>query len=267
MRHYSREYDRSQARITELERLKGSYEASLAVMGACWTQVYNNISVRIAYTLIIAIPQLVDTIRALVKPDSAPLDVETEGSYRLPLLAYFWYLSNRTLDLFCLSKHVSSEEAPALANALEEKAQSTHRLIATFVQLGGVTVFQDEMFRRHQRSQTEVSNPVHVKDSLHSVGFQCTALRAELAVTRTKLQDLEAQRDQYHAELTAAEIRFDRQQSRTVQSIHGRSTPPSTDESRKEEEEEAKLEGGNAQVKVEEPQPSSPAVSGQVDYK
>jgi E3 ubiquitin-protein ligase BRE1 len=39
MKHYSRENERSQARITELEHLKNTYEASLAVMGACWTQV------------------------------------------------------------------------------------------------------------------------------------------------------------------------------------------------------------------------------------
>jgi E3 ubiquitin-protein ligase BRE1 len=39
MRHYSRENERSQTRIAELERLKNTYEASLAVMGACWTQV------------------------------------------------------------------------------------------------------------------------------------------------------------------------------------------------------------------------------------
>jgi hypothetical protein len=39
MRHYSRENERSQARISELEHLKITYEASLAVMGACWTQV------------------------------------------------------------------------------------------------------------------------------------------------------------------------------------------------------------------------------------
>ena len=39
MRHYSRENERSQARIAELERLKSTYEANLAVMGACWTQV------------------------------------------------------------------------------------------------------------------------------------------------------------------------------------------------------------------------------------
>ncbi len=39
MRHYSRENERSQARISELEHLKSTYEASLAAMGACWTQV------------------------------------------------------------------------------------------------------------------------------------------------------------------------------------------------------------------------------------
>ncbi|KAH9047811.1 hypothetical protein EDB84DRAFT_423172 [Lactarius hengduanensis] len=61
MRHYSRENERSQARIAELERLKSTYEASLAVMGACWTQ-------------------LVDTIRAHVKPGiSPPLNDEDEG--------------------------------------------------------------------------------------------------------------------------------------------------------------------------------------------
>jgi E3 ubiquitin-protein ligase BRE1 len=39
MRHYSRENERSQTRIAELEHLKNTYEASLAVIGAYWTQV------------------------------------------------------------------------------------------------------------------------------------------------------------------------------------------------------------------------------------
>jgi E3 ubiquitin-protein ligase BRE1 len=39
MRHYSRENERSRFRISELEHLKSTYEGSLAVMGACWTQV------------------------------------------------------------------------------------------------------------------------------------------------------------------------------------------------------------------------------------
>jgi hypothetical protein len=39
MRYYARENERSQFRIMELEHLKSTYEASLAVIGACWTQV------------------------------------------------------------------------------------------------------------------------------------------------------------------------------------------------------------------------------------
>lgn len=50
MRHYSRENERSQARISELERLKSTYEASLAVMGACWTQVRQAFSSFVHYS-------------------------------------------------------------------------------------------------------------------------------------------------------------------------------------------------------------------------
>ncbi|ETW80592.1 hypothetical protein HETIRDRAFT_320490 [Heterobasidion irregulare TC 32-1] len=39
MRHYSRENQRSQVRIAELEHRKTSYEASLAAIEACWSQV------------------------------------------------------------------------------------------------------------------------------------------------------------------------------------------------------------------------------------
>ncbi|KAI0256288.1 BRE1 E3 ubiquitin ligase-domain-containing protein [Lactifluus subvellereus] len=172
MRHYSRENERSQTRLAELERLKNTYEASLAVMGACWTQ-------------------LVDTIRAHVKPDpSPPLDDEAE-------------------DLFCLSKRISSEDSPALAAAFEEKARSTHKLVAAFVQLNGANSLGDEIYRRYQRSQTE-----------------CIALRSELELTRSNLKDCLAQRDQYHSDLAAAEMRLDRLQSRTVQAIHGRAKSP-----------------------------------------
>ena len=39
MLHYSRENQRSQIRITELERRKSECEAGLAAMAACWNQV------------------------------------------------------------------------------------------------------------------------------------------------------------------------------------------------------------------------------------
>ena len=39
MKHYSREHERSKARIQELERRKNICEAGLAAMSACWAQV------------------------------------------------------------------------------------------------------------------------------------------------------------------------------------------------------------------------------------
>ncbi|KAI0268772.1 BRE1 E3 ubiquitin ligase-domain-containing protein [Gloeopeniophorella convolvens] len=204
MRHYARENERSQARIAELERLKGTYEASLAVMGACWTQ-------------------LVDTIRAHVKPDISPsLDEEAE-------------------DLFSFSKHTSSEDDPTLAAAFEDKARSTHKLVAAFVQMNGGTSMKDDMFKLYQRSQTE-----------------CTFLRSELELTRANLKDCQAQRDRYHSDLATAETRLDRQQSRTVQAVHARAATPPKEapvkgESAEREEEDVKEE----ERKLSPPAPTS----------
>jgi len=39
MKHYSRENERNQIRIDELERRKNTCEAGLAAMSACWAQV------------------------------------------------------------------------------------------------------------------------------------------------------------------------------------------------------------------------------------
>jgi len=39
MMHYSKEHERSKARIRELEQRKSTCEAGLAAMSACWAQV------------------------------------------------------------------------------------------------------------------------------------------------------------------------------------------------------------------------------------
>jgi hypothetical protein len=84
-------------------------------------------------------------------------------------------------DLFCLSKCISSEDSPTLAAAFEEKARSTHKLVAAFVQLNGTNSLRDEIYRRYQRSQTEVchsSLPNLTRDKLfddpkvHGVAFR-----------------------------------------------------------------------------------------------
>ena len=153
MRHYSRENERSQFRISELEHLKNTYEASLAVMGACWTQVCQVHRSLVGCSDISS--KLIDAIRAHVKPDfSPPSDDDVEGMLYVRLSRC--YLCLLPEDLFCLSKCISPENSPTLAAAFEEKARSTHRLVAAFVQLNGNNTLKDDIYRRYQRSQTKV---------------------------------------------------------------------------------------------------------------
>jgi hypothetical protein len=90
---------------------------------------------------------------------------------------------------------------------------------------------------------------------------KCTALRSELELTRANLKDCLAQRDRYHSDLAAAEMRLDRMQSRTVQAIHGRAQSPPKEPAVKEEEGDEKEEEDRKEE--EERMSSSPAVSGQ----
>ncbi|CAL1706865.1 unnamed protein product [Somion occarium] len=124
MKHYSRENERSQAKIVELERRRSTCEAGLAALEACWTQ-------------------LVDTIRSVVHSDSLPpVDVETQ-------------------DIFDLSAHVSEDSDSTYVDTLRTKMQATQQLVTAFVQLGAKGdsgLLQDEMYRRCQRAQTECTS-------------------------------------------------------------------------------------------------------------
>lgn len=78
MKHYSREYERSQGRIEELERLRRTFEAGLAALEACWTQV-RGLSPAVSHTCSDFV-QLLDTARSLVNPEDAPtVDGHTRG--------------------------------------------------------------------------------------------------------------------------------------------------------------------------------------------
>ena len=92
---------------------------------------------------------------------------------------------------------------------------------------------------------------------------KCIALRSELELTRSNLKDCLAQRDQYHSDLAAAEMRLDRLQSRTVQAIHGRAKSPPKEEAPANDEEGVDGNEEGDVVKEEVRTSSSPAVSGQ----
>ncbi|KAI9060257.1 BRE1-domain-containing protein [Trametes sanguinea] len=126
MKHYSREAERSQARVAELERRRTQCEAGLAALEACWTQI-------------------IGTIRSLVKPEDLPsLQKDSEGEF----------ISIRELTL-----HVSSEAEPEYVDALRDKMQATTDIVKAFVNLstqGRAGPSDEEMARRCQEAEAEV---------------------------------------------------------------------------------------------------------------
>jgi E3 ubiquitin-protein ligase BRE1 len=70
MKHYSRENERAQDTITELEKRRHALEANVAAIGACWEKVYLcsvcNSCMRADGR------QLVQEVRLLVKPETLP---------------------------------------------------------------------------------------------------------------------------------------------------------------------------------------------------
>ncbi|KAG1746177.1 BRE1 E3 ubiquitin ligase-domain-containing protein [Suillus lakei] len=115
MKHYSRENERNQARIAQLEQRRSSCEAGLVAIAACWKQ-------------------LVDTVQTLTPPEELPaIEVNTK-------------------DIFDLSQHVSTDSN--LKAALEKNMLATEKLITSFMKLNPAT-FNDKAYQRSQTSQTE----------------------------------------------------------------------------------------------------------------
>ncbi|KAI0093033.1 BRE1-domain-containing protein [Irpex rosettiformis] len=169
MKHYSRENDRSLAKIAELERRRNTCEAGLAALEACWAQ-------------------LISTIRSLAKPDELEsIDVSTR-------------------DIYDLTSHVSDDPDPHYVEVLRTKMHATERLVTSFVHLGGKQeslLLQNEAVRQCHKAQAE-----------------CSTLRSEVSLLKTKLRDSEVDKDRYHEQLVATERRLDRLQSRVVASLN-----------------------------------------------
>ncbi|PPR05855.1 hypothetical protein CVT26_010135 [Gymnopilus dilepis] len=121
MKHYSREHERSQARVQELERYKAHCEAGLAAMTACWSQ-------------------LIDTIRLIVKSEHLPqVDLKSE-------------------ELFDLTAHVQDDAPEEFAQKLGKTANATQALVTKFVQLGDDNksdLLQSERYLECQKAQNE----------------------------------------------------------------------------------------------------------------
>lgn len=191
MKHYSREHDRSQSRVAELERRKTTCEAGLAAMAACWTQV----------RYVFLIPML------LLKPFSAGRSNSTGGKtggpptkrskYSRSASSFFNPLNlqlTRTVDIFDISSHISDDQAPDLASALEDNMQATQNLVTKFVSLGSSSQFSGgDAYIRCQKVQTEVSThcqynsfATHYDDSARLCGLRCKLCMANCASARPR---------------------------------------------------------------------------------
>ncbi|KAF9233339.1 hypothetical protein BU15DRAFT_54032 [Melanogaster broomeanus] len=154
MRHYSRENERSQARIAQLEQRKSMCEAGLVAIAACWEQ-------------------LVETIRTLTPPDDIPgLEVETKA-------------------LFDLSQHVSPDSG--LKTALEQNMQTTQKLVTSFLKLRPAAV-HDATYQLCQKAQTECtalrSEVAVVRKKLEEAGSDKERYQEELSAAEMRIDRL-----------------------------------------------------------------------------
>ncbi|KAF8577106.1 BRE1-domain-containing protein [Ramaria rubella] len=119
MKHYSRENERAQDQIAELEKRRDALEANVAAIGACWEQ-------------------LIQEVRLLVNPQSLPTSDELIGGF---------------FDL------TGDEAASSLSESLRDRGRTTQELIATFVSLGPRAPYPDDESLRRQCSnlQSQVS--------------------------------------------------------------------------------------------------------------
>ncbi|KAG5648585.1 hypothetical protein DXG03_003196 [Asterophora parasitica] len=97
MKHYSREHQRSQSRIAELERRKHTCEAGLATMAACWNQ-------------------LVKTIRLLLNTEDLPEVAD---------------------EMFDFTAHIRGSNKLDYVKTLEDNMSATQSLVDRLAKAGG----------------------------------------------------------------------------------------------------------------------------------
>lgn len=120
MKHYSREHDRAQRRIAELERSRSSSEAGIAAVSACWSQ-------------------LVDTI------ESACGDVNDSDDQQAGVSE----LVDQLLE---------NDEVPdTFTEALQEKLATTRSLVTKLAQASNRSgdVLREHAYMQSQKAQTE----------------------------------------------------------------------------------------------------------------
>jgi E3 ubiquitin-protein ligase BRE1 len=194
------------------------------------------------------------------------MDAESQGKLDQDLFRVF-YESLLDAGVFDMATHVTGDSQPAfgLAEALKSRFDTTERLVAAFVQLGGRNhqdAVQNDMYFKCQKAQSEVRGASPSLSFIILISyFKCTVLRSELALVHSKLSEITEQKDKYLAELIAAESRVDRLQSKTI--------PVSQDSPKANGDRDQATPELKSNDEEEEPKrekPLSPSVSGLANW-
>ncbi|KAF9469928.1 BRE1 E3 ubiquitin ligase-domain-containing protein [Collybia nuda] len=151
MKHYSRENERSQARITELERRKNTCEAGLAAMSACWAQ-------------------LIETIRLLVKPEYLP-GVQEDHEF-CSIIGMFNFT------------HIQDAHTHDYVRVLADNMAATQTLVTKLAQLGEQPHFQMGAFPENQQATLEC---VALKSQVETIRAQLQESEAQKELFHTAL--------------------------------------------------------------------------------
>ncbi|KAF9051164.1 BRE1-domain-containing protein [Hymenopellis radicata] len=142
MKHYSRELDRSQAQIQELERRRSQCEAGLAAISACWAQILL-------------------TVQTLAKPEDMPSP------------------SERVQEAFNISSYVGENTPKEVKHMLEGRTNATQALVSRFFQLSPshYAKLEDPSYINYQTIQTECASLRSRVDSLATQLQECQDLK------------------------------------------------------------------------------------------
>lgn len=108
--------------------------------------------------------KLLSTIQLHTKSKNMPSStVDTRGMNPGLFIEYSLLSLSSTLDIYDLTKHVSSDADPQYVEQLRSKMHATEQLVTAFMRAAGEVgsaVLKDEPYRRYQKSETEVRSAV-----------------------------------------------------------------------------------------------------------
>ncbi|KAL0068814.1 E3 ubiquitin-protein ligase bre1 [Marasmius tenuissimus] len=157
--------------------------------------------------------QLVDTLRSQVGSDEESPTVD------------------EIRDLYNISTYVSDESMPELKSSLERAQQATTQVVSKLLSKSGGAASRDQRDAECRKAQAESA-----------------ALRSQMDMLRTSLQDSQELSARYKEALSSAENRLERLKSKTVQSVQPKP--------------QANTEDQEVVTENEQRKPSSPAPNG-----